>query len=538
MAAMISLLAPSQLLSQLLAALLCAAAVSLLLRSRWSSTKKKGALPLPPGPAPVPILGNLHQLGPLPHRSLRDLARVHGPVMQLQLGKAPAVVLSSAEAAWEVLKAHDLDCCTRPVSAGTKRLTYDLKNVAFAPYGPYWREVRKLLTVELLSSSRVRAAWYARHEQVEKLMATLTSRAAARQPVALDELVLRLSDGIIGTVAFGNIYGSDKFGANKSFQHALDDAMEMLSTPGSSAEDLSMPTAVGRLVDRLTGFTARRERIFRQLDAFFEMVIEQHLLDPERRVIPETGGDLVDVLIGLWKKPADKTSGSTAFSFTRDHVKAVIFSTFIAGIDTNAATIMWAMSELIRKPRVLSKAQAEIRAVAGGGDRVRSDDMPKLRYLRMVVKETLRLHPPGPLLLPRETMRDIQIGGYGVPAGTRVYVNAWAIGRDPASWPGGGDPEEFDPDRFDEEGASAGVDFRGEHPQLMPFGTGRRVCPGMSMAVATVEFTLANLLCCFDWALPEGTAPEDVHVSMEEEGRLIFHRKTPLVLVPTPAPRT
>lgn len=517
----------SQLLSQspqwelvLLALLSAAASLLLLTRSRrsgWSSSKK--GLKLPPGPPTVPILGNLHQLGPLPHRTLRDLARTHGPVMQLQLGKAPAVVLSSAEAAWEALKAHDLDCCTRPVSPGTKRLTYDLKNVAFAPFGPYWREVRKLLTVELLSGRRVKAAWYARHEQVGELISAL-SRAEAK-PVALDEHILRLSDGVIGTVAFGNIYGSDKFSHNDNFQHALDDAMEMLSGSGSSAEDL-FPRAVGHLVDRLTGFVARRERIFRQLDDFFETVIEQHL-DPSR-VPPDNGnggGDLIDVLIGLWKKQ------SGTFSFTRDHVKAIIFSTFIAGIDTNAATILWAMSELIRKPRVLKKVQAEIRAVAGGNERVQADDVSKLSYLRMVVKETLRLHPPAPLLLPRETMRHIQIGGYDVPAKTRIYVNAWAIGRDPASWPDGDGPEEFNPDRFE----ASEVDFKGEHPQLMPFGTGRRICPGMSMAVATVEFTLANLLCCFDWALPEGTAPGDV--SMEEAGRLIFHRKTPLVPVPT-----
>ncbi|KAF7106446.1 hypothetical protein CFC21_107175 [Triticum aestivum] len=479
-------------------------------------TRRKGLkLKLPPGPATVPLLGNLHQLGPLPHRALRDLARVHGPVMQLQLGKAPTVVLSSAQAAWEALKTHDLDCCTRPVSAGTRRLTYDLKNVAFAPYGAYWREVRKLLTVELLSAQRVKAAWYARHEQVEKLISTLNR--AEGKPVALDEHILSLSDGIIGTVAFGNIYGGDKFSQNNNFQDALDDVMEMLSSSGSSAEDL-FPIAVGRLVDRLTGFIARRERIFLQLDAFFEMVIEQHL-DPNR-VLPENGGDLIDVLIDLWKKPRG------AFIFTKDHVKAIIFSTFVAGIDTNAATIVWAMSELVRKPRVLKKVQNSIRDVVGDNKSVQSDDISKLSYLRMVVKETLRLHPPGPLLLPRETMRHIQIGGYDVPAKTKIYVNAWAIGRDPVSWPD--DPEEFNPDRFE----ANEIDFKGEHPELMPFGTGRRICPGMSMAVATIEFTLANLLFNFQWTLPEGTTADDVN--MEEEGRLIFHRKTPLVLVPKP----
>jgi len=232
--------------------------------------------------------------------------------MRLRLGRSPAVVLSSAAAAWEALRGHDLDCCTRPVSAGTRRLTYDLKNVAFAPYGAYWREARKLLTLELLSARRVRAAWRARRDQVERLASTL--RRAEGKPVALDEHVLRLSDGIIGTVAFGSIYGSDRFSQNRSFQHALDDVMEMLSGAGSSAEDL-LPRAIGRLVDRLTGFAARRERIFRQLDAFFETVIEQHLDHPR----PENAGDLVDVLIDLWKNPRG------AFTFTKDHVKAIIF---------------------------------------------------------------------------------------------------------------------------------------------------------------------------------------------------------------------
>uniref|UniRef100_J3NDR6 4-hydroxyphenylacetaldehyde oxime monooxygenase n=1 Tax=Oryza brachyantha TaxID=4533 RepID=J3NDR6_ORYBR len=473
-----------------LAALVLSLVPCLLLLTRSRSWKSKGLIKLPPGPAGVPLLGTLPQLGPLPHRALRDLARTHGPVMRLRLGRAAAVVVSSAEAAWEALRGHDLDCCTRPASPGTRRVTYGLKNVAFAPYGPYWREVRKLLTVELLSARRVKAAWYARRQQVEKLLSTL--KQAEAKPVALDEHILSLSDGIIGTVAFGNIYGSDKFSQSKSFQGALDDVMEMLSGSGSSAEDL-LPGAIGRFVDRLTGFVARRERIFRQLDAFFEMVIEQHL-DP-KRTPPENGGDLVDVLIDLWNKPRG------TFSFTREHVKAVIFSTFVAGIDTNAATILWAMSELVRKPYVLEKVQAEIRAVVDGNERVQPDDMPKLHYLRMV------------------------IGGYDVPARTRIYVNAWAIGRDPASWPAS--PDEFNPDRF--EGSE--VDFKGEHPELMPFGTGRRMCPGMSMAVATVEFTLASLLHGFQWALPEGVTAGDV--SMEEEGRLVCHRKTPLVLVPT-----
>ncbi|VAH54054.1 unnamed protein product [Triticum turgidum subsp. durum] len=488
---------------QLLLALL--PAISLVFLTRRLSNKR---LRLPPGPTQAPILGNLHQLGQLPHRSLRDLAWRHGPVMQLQLGTVPTVVVSSAEAAREVMKTHDEDCCTRPVSPGMKRLSYGLNNVGFAPYGAYWQAMRKFLMVELFGVRHAKATWHARQHQVEKLMSTLSGLAG--EPVALKEHIFRLADGIIGMMGFGDMYNSDKFPHHKNLEHVLEEATHAQAS--FPAEDY-FPNIIGRLVDRITGLAARRERIFKQLDTFFEIIIEQHL-DP-RRVKPHNG-DLVDRLIGLWK---DK---SGTLSITRDHVKGIIFGTFIGGSDTASVTILWAMAELIRKPRLLKKVQNEIRGVVGGNERVRHDDLANLGYLKMVVKETLRLHPPATMLLPREAMRDIQIGGYDVPAKTRIYVNAWAIGRDPTSW--SDDPEEFKPERFE----ASEIDFKGAHFELTPFGAGRRICPALSMSTATVEFTLANLLYCFEWALPEGTA-----VSMEEEGKLTPLLKTPLVLVPT-----
>ncbi|KAM3336535.1 hypothetical protein ACQJBY_030508 [Aegilops geniculata] len=479
---------------------------SLVLFTRRLSNK---GLRLPPGPAQAPILGNLHQLGLLPHQSLRDLARQHGPVMQLQLGTVPTVVVSSAEAAREVMKTHDEDFCTRPVSPGMKRLSYGLNNVGFAPYGPYWSMMRKFLLVELFGVRHVKAAWQARQYQVEKLTSTLSGLAG--EPVALKEHIFRLADGIIGMLGFGDMYNSDKFPHHKNLEHVLEEATHAQAS--FSAEDY-FPNIIGRLVDQITGLAARRERIFKKLDTFFEIIIEQHL-DPQR--IKPQNGDLVDCLIGLWK------DNSGTLSIKRDHVKGIIFGTFIGGSDTASVTILWAMAELIRKPRLLKKVQDEIRSVVGSNERVQPDDLVKLGYLKMVVKETLRLHPPATMLLPREAMRDIQIGGYDVPAKTRIYVNAWAIGRDPTSWPD--DPEEFKPERFE----TSEIDFKGAHFELTPFGAGRRICPALSMSTATVEFALANLLYCFDWALPKGAV-----VSMEEEGKLIPLLKTPLVLVPTP----
>ena len=151
---------------------------------------------------------------------------------------------------------------------------------------------------------------------------------------------------------------------------------------------------------------------------------------------------------------------------------------------------------MVRKPEVLRKAQEEIRAVAGSQGRVQKADVAKLRYLTAVVMETLRLHPALPLLVPRETMRRITVSGYDVPARTRVFVNAWAIGRDPASWD---DPEEFVPERFIGHGSAAHVSFKGNDFQFLPLGSGRRMCAGVNFGIASVELMLANLVHRFDW---------------------------------------
>ncbi|CAL5088870.1 unnamed protein product [Urochloa decumbens] len=434
--------------------------------------------------------------------------------MLLRLGTVPTVVVSSAMAAREVMKTHDAYCCSRPDTPGPRRLSYGHKDVAFSPYNNYWREMRKLFVVELLSMRRVQATWYAREAEVDKLIDRL--RSVERKPVYLKDYIFKLMDGIVGTVALGSIYGSEQFANRKHFHDLFDEAMGVRSS--FSAEDY-FPNVAGWLADRLTGLISRRERLFRELDAFYEKIIDEHL-DPSRAT-QDNGPDFIDVLIGIMR---ENQQGSSSFRVTRDHVKGILSDTFLGGVDTGSITMVWAMAELIRKPRLLKKVQEEIRTAVGNKERVQPDDLPRLKYLKMVLKETLRLHPAVPLLAPRETMQHVSICGYDVPAKTRLFVNAWAIGRDPASW---ASPDEFDPDRFD----GSDVDFNGAHFELLPFGAGRRMCPGLAMGVSTMEFTLANLLYCFDWELPEGMTVKDV--SMEEAGGLTVHKKTPLVLVPT-----
>lgn len=198
---------------------------------------------------------------------------------------------------------------------------------------------------------------------------------------------------------------------------------------------------------------------------------------------------------------------------------------FLGGLDTGSITIVWAMAELAKKPKLMKKAQQEIRNYVGNRGKVTDSDTEELPYLKMVVKETLRLHPPAPLLLPRETMSHFNIQGYDFYPKTVVQVNAWAIGRDPKCWK---DPEEFIPERF----AESCVDYKGQHFEFLPFGAGRRICPAMHMGAKTVEFALANLLYHFDWKLPEGMKEEDLDMEEISGLSLTIYKKLPLKLVP------
>lgn len=197
----------------------------------------------------------------------------------------------------------------------------------------------------------------------------------------------------------------------------------------------------------------------------------------------------------------------------------------LAGSDTSASAIVWAMTALMKNPQVMHKAQEEIKNMFGrnkGKDFIEEPDVQKLPYLKAVIKETMRMYPPLPLLITRETRNKCHIAGYEVPERTLVYVNAWAVHRDPEKWK---DPEEFCPERFLE----SDIDFRGHDFELIPFGTGRRICPGIHMGVATVEVVLANLLYSFDWEMPQGTNREDIDT--EVLPGLIQHKKHPLCLV-------
>ncbi|PWZ20379.1 Cytochrome P450 71A1 [Zea mays] len=270
------------------------------------------------------------------------------------------------------------------------------------------------------------------------------------------------------------------------------------------------------------------------MDAFLERVIADHR-QRRRAGRHREGGDgddhrdFVDVLLDVNEAEHDGDDARGVL-FDNDSIKGIILNMFSAATDTTYTTLVWAMAELINHPDEMRRLQDEIRAAVagGGGGGVTEDHLEQLRYHRRVIKETLRLHAPVPLLLPRETTEDTELLGYRVPARTRVLVNAWAIARDPAAWERA---DEFLPERFADDDMKATDYLLGQHFRFVPFGAGRRGCPGVGFAAPAMELALASLLYHFDWELPAGGPSK---VEMDELKGLSVRLKTTLHLTAKP----
>ncbi|RVW68069.1 Cytochrome P450 83B1 [Vitis vinifera] len=369
------------------------------------------------------------------------------------------------------MKTQDLVFASRPSLIGQQRLSYNGLDLVFSPYNDYWREMRKICVLHLFTLKRVKSYTPIREYEVSQMIEKISKLASASKLINLSEALMFLTSTIICRVAFGKRYEDE--GCERSrFHGLLNDAQAMLGSFFFSDH--------------------------------FPLMKKQEL------------EDITDVLIGLRK------DNDFAIDITWDHIKGVLMNIFLGGTDTGAATVTWAMTALMKNPRVMKKAQEEVRNTFGKKGFIGEDDVEKLPYLKAVVKEAMRLLPPVPLLVPRETLQKCSIDGYEIPPKTLVFVNAWAIGRDPEAWE---NPEEFIPERF----LGSSVDFRGQQYKLIPFGAGRRICPGLHIGVVTVELTLANLLHSFDWEMPPGMNKEDI--DLDTLPGLEMHKKNAPCLV-------
>ncbi|KAG6468126.1 cytochrome P450 71A1-like [Zingiber officinale] len=478
---------------------------SLLLAARTNPAIRK----LPPGPAKLPFIGNLHQIrGNLLHQSLWEISKQYGPLMHLKLGQVSAVVVSSAALARDVLKTFDHACCSRPHNVATSEISYGGSDIAFMPYGERWRQLRKLCIVEFLSARKINSFMSVREDEIARMVKHISSSISSSLSINVSELALCFSCNTTCRTAFGLDIACNDVSA----YDVLKEAQEMLLS-------FFMADYFPLLgwVDVATGMKSRLRKSFLELDGIYQKFIDRHL-DSKSRSGSEENEDLLDVLLRLRKDE----------QLTEENLRGVLMNIFIGGTDTSSAVVEWAMAELIRLPELMKRAQEEVRSCVGRSKgKVEESDLPQLHYLKRVVKETMRLHPPVPMLIDREIMHSVTLSGeYQIPPKTTIYVNAWAIGRDPDAWER---PEVFDPDRFVNM-VSPGVNSFAHYDfKLIPFGEGRRICPGKNMGLLMAELALANLLYSFDWQLPPGTRAEDV--SMEEAPGITVHRKHALCLM-------
>ncbi|KAM0016233.1 putative cytochrome P450 [Helianthus debilis subsp. tardiflorus] len=458
----------------------------------WTKPSKGASgLNLPPGPPSLPLIGNLHQLiGKSFHETVYKLAEKYGPIMHIYMGSQPVVVISSSALATEAFKTHDHILANRQYSNNLRRLTFDYNDIAWAPYGDHSKHMRRVLVTEFLNSRMSKSFKKVLDMEVKNMLDNLPYGTETNLNKVFGNFVCDFTSKVVT----GKSYRDVKI-RGKTMKEMLDEMIILFS--GSFSEIFPK---YGWILEDLSGWTRRVDKHMANYNDLLELMIDEHLDHTN-----EDEKDMIDACRPL---------------LNREEMKAIMSNVYNGAIDTSYLTLVWAMSEIVKNPRVMRKLQDEIRSNAGYKARLDETDTSKMTYLKYVVKETLRRHGPSPFLIPRDCVSHIQIGGYDILPGAKVLINAWGIAKDPKVWTE--NANEFHPDRFENHVL--------EQFHMVPFGGGRRACPGYNFATLNIEVVLANLLYTIDWKLPPGLTLEDFN--MEEEGSLLVTKKTPLYLVP------
>ncbi|CAN4094797.1 unnamed protein product [Withania somnifera] len=484
--------------------------------------RKRAVCQLPPSPFGLPIIGHLHLLSPIPHQALHRLSNRYGPLIHIYLGSVPCLVVSSPKMAKEVLKTHENSFLNRPQTAVVDYLTYGSQDFSFAPYGLYWKFMKKICMSELLGARTLDMLLPVRRDEIKRFIELLLQKAESGEALDIEAELLRVSNNIISRMIMRERCSEDKHEAG-SIRKLVQDIAEL-----TGKLNLSDYIWFCKNLD-LQGFAKRTKDVRKRFDKMMERIINEHEEARKKRNCQSKDEgetveikDLLDILLDISEDECSE------IRLTRENIKAFILDIFAAGTDTAAITVEWALAELINHPSIMQKAAEEIDSVISMNRIVEESDISSLPYLQAIVKETLRLHPTGPMII-RESTKDCAIGGYHIPKNTRLLVNTWAINRDAEYWE---NPLEFIPERFltEEEGNSKSqLDVRGQNYHFLPFGTGRRGCPGTSLALQVVQISLASMIQCFEWKVSDRGKSK---VDMEEAPGITLPRANPLVCIP------
>ncbi|RYQ88475.1 hypothetical protein Ahy_B09g095645 isoform A [Arachis hypogaea] len=451
------------------------------IRSHNNSGSKKRNIKtkVPEIPGGLPIIGHLHLLNDkIPYfRTFSAMAEKYGSIFALRLGCHPIIMVSSAEIAKECLTTKDRVFASRPDTAAGRFLGYDNAVFGLAPYGQYWREIRKIATLELLSSSRLDLFSFCNcHGNSNKLVS-----------VTISDLIEHMTFNINVQMIAGKRFSDEAIKEEDSEGWRLRKAIR-------DATYLSGVFVVADAIPWLgwfdfQGYVGFMKRTAKELDSILHRWMVEHI---EKR--GEFENDFLDVIISAFEE------NDEIYGHKRDTViKATALMLVLTGSGSTAITLTWALSLLLNHPNAMKAAKEELDTIVGKHKWVQESDIKDLKYLQAIVKETLRLYPPAPLTGIREATEDCYLNGYYISKGTRLFINLWKLHRDPKTW---SNPNAFEPERF--LNACSGVDFRGQDFEFIPFSSGRRSCPGMTFGMQVVHLTLARLIQGFDMSTKGG----------------------------------
>ncbi|KAF2313184.1 hypothetical protein GH714_009669 [Hevea brasiliensis] len=440
-------------------------------------SQKRRTGKLPPGPAPLPILGNLLELGDQPHKSLAKLAKIHGPLMSLKLGQVTTVVISSATLAKQVLQTLDLTFSNRNVAQAVLAHKHHQDSVAWLPVDASWRNLRKICNSYIFANQKLDDNQDLRLKKIQELLADVQESCRVGAVVDIGQIAFKAALNVLSTNIFSLDLTDSSSDTVREFKEVIRCIMEEVGKP-----NLADYFPVLRSIDP-QGIRRRMTIYFGKVLDLFDRIIDQRLqLRKKQGYIPVN--DVLDILITLNEQNKEEID--------RNRMKHLFLDLFAAGTDTTSSTLEWAMTELLRNPKTLMKAKEELEQIIGKGNLLHESDIAKGKC------RNLWLH---------------------VPKDAQVLVNAWAIGRDPSLWE---DPELFLPERF----LGSDMDVRGRDFELIPFGAGRRICPGLPLAIRMLHLMLGSLINSFDWKLEDGITPESM--DMEDRFGITLQKAQPL----------
>ncbi|XP_071729302.1 cytochrome P450 81Q32-like [Rutidosis leptorrhynchoides] len=458
---------------------------------------------LPPTIFPtIPIIGHLYLLKHPLYRTLAKISAKRGPIVLLHFGTRRVLLIASPSASEKCFTKNNIIFANRPRMLVGKIIANNYTSLGSSSNGDNWRNLRRIALIEILSIHRLNEFHDIREEEgrllIRKLL-LLDHSSHVDVKSALYELTLNVMMRMIsGNRYFGGDVNLEVDEQGKRFTQILN---ELFLLAGAANLGDYMPIlrwfGVNGLEKKLIALNEKK-------DEFFQGLIDYLKRKPK---VVNKKKTLIEDLLSLQESDPNY--------YTDEMIRNFFMNLVAAGIDTSAGTMEWALSLLLNNPQVLKKAQNEIDGYINKDRLIEESDIVNLPYLRCIINETLRLYPPGPLLVPHESSKDCIIGGYNITSGTMLLVNQWAIYHDPKLWT---DPEKFNPERFEGcEGTRDGF-------KLMPFGSGRRSCPGEGLAVRVIGSTLGLLIQCFDWE-----RLSDEMVDMTEGPGLTMPKTEPLV---------